>query len=318
MASKESYYIQTNVLKALINIIDEFPEFNTKLMKFLKNSKDYKDSMFNIGAMDNGNKVYHAKNDKKFYLENKETIDKISKYSNFFEFICCNYSINEVRNKNILFFYNYIINNKNKIPNILELLDYFTSIGIQDINFVNDSFTEETFEYDYTTRFGSDYFENMYAIPTILPNKIVYKTQGSNYRLYTNNRRCITVNNLLFSKECFPKELNDNLIREIIALKDTIQEENKIIKNSVILNVTLDDLYNQYEETNRLIESLDGIENKKEILNTLKRISKQIKRIETIRNNYNYSNQDKIDPNVLNEEKMIYRKTRNHIDYNSK
>lgn len=317
--STDSYYIQVDVLKAIISIIDQFEDFNNETIIYLKNSKDYKESMFNISKLANGNKIYHAKDDKKFYNNNKIIIDKISKYVNVFEFFCYTYGINKTTNKNITFYYNYIINNKDNIQNILELLDSFKKLGIQDVTYINDSFENEIFEFDYTTRYGAYYLENMYAIPTILPNRLVYKTKESNYKIYTNNKKEIIVNNLLFNKKQLPPIIDKiSLVKEILELEDSIKEENELIKSAVILNVTIDDLQNQYEETEKLIQSLDNINNKNEIINTLKKLNKQLKRIEVLKKMYNLSIKDKIDENILNVEKNIYLKIRNHIDYNSK
>lgn len=318
MISKESYYIQVNVLEALIDILDEFLEFNDKIMEFLKNSKNHKDSMYNLGVLTCGNRVSHAKYDKRFYNENKEILDKIHTHVNLFEFLCYNYGINQIKNKNILFYYNYLKDNEDNLSDISNLLSKFTKLGITDINFINDSFVNDTYEFDYTTRYGADYLENMYAVPTIIPNKLVYKTTGSNYKIFTNNKKCITINNLLFNPSLLPDVLDEGLLREILYLSNTIKEDNEVLKNAVILNVTIDDLNNQFEETNRLINSLDSIYDKKEMLNTLRRISKQIKKLELLRNGHNRAIENKIDQNNLNDEKIIYRKTRNHIDYNSK
>lgn len=317
--ANNSYYIEIDVLEALISIIDQFEEFNNKTIIYLENSKDYKESIFNISKLANGNKVYHDKYDKKFYNSNKNIIDKISKYVNVFEFFCYTYGTNKTTNDNILFYYNYIINNIDNIQNILELLNSFKRLGIKVVTYVNDSFKNEIYEFDYTTRYGTYYLENMYAIPTILTNRLIYKTKESNYKIYTNNKNEIIVNNLLFDKRKLPSIIDKvALVKEIIELEDSIKEENELIKSAVILNVTIEDLQNQYEETEKLIQSLENINNKNEILITLKEINEQLKKIDIIKKMYNSSIKDKIDENILEVEKNIYLKIRNHIDYNSK
>ena len=153
----------------------------------------------------------------------------------------------------------------------------------------------------------------MYAIPTYDDNIMRYRTKGSNYKIYTNNKRCIEVNNLIFSKSLLPSIIDNSLIDEIINLKDDIKEEIDILKTSIIFNVTLDDLFNQYDITSSALSSLDSLANKKEILNALNKIKKQIIRLQMMKNYYNESTIDTIDQNVLNNEKEKYLKRRKHI-----
>ena len=312
MVNKSPYYSRLSHLIALTHIMNDYKDFYSKLEAFFSSSTDYKDSIYKLYDIVNGNKVYHAKKEKKFYENNKQVIDKIAKYSDLAEYLYYNYGTNS----NKSFFYEYLNNNIDKLDDIIDLLYRLKNLGIDEINFVEDLFIDKEYEYDTNNLYGFNgayFLENMYAIPTYDDNIIKYKTKGSNYKIYTNNKRCIEVNNLVFSKTLLPSIIGNSLIEEIIKLKDNIKDEIDILKTSIILNVTLDDLINQYDITSAALSSLDSLANKKEILNALNKIKKQITRLQMMKNYYNESTKDSINQDILNDEKEKYLKRRKHI-----
>lgn len=309
--SKKAYICD---LMALCNILEEFEEFSQKIAKFIS-VKNNMDLIYKLGDVSRGKFCFPARGVKKFYQENKEVIDIINRYSSIERFICSD---------RLEFFYQYILKNKEKLDQIISLLQKISELGFQKLELNEDlDFTASEYKIysEFDDNFSITYLDNIEVLPNY-ESCVKYKTTGSNYRMdlqtlplgFSKYGGEITVNSLLFDSRRLPEKITkESIFDQILKLKSDQKEKCTSIRNSVDLSVSILDLDAQLNETNRTINKLDGVKSKSELLEVLSNIKEDVEKLKTMSIEYD-SNILKETPSIrretLEEEKQLYLKKR--------
>ena len=304
---KETKKTRISDLIALCYMIDSFERFNKNMYDLIKEQNN-RESIYQLLKLSKGKPTFTSRKIKKFYEENKQIIDTINKYSNLNTFICENYDYKEnMKNENnTISFYNYLKTNRKNINQIIELLEKMKQLEIEYIEFEKKEYKmykEQKENIDFY------YLENMEAIPNYQEETIKYKTNKSNYMIIIGitNYKKIIVNNLLFNTNSLPSEISKTIIYDTITkLKQEKIEDYKKIKTSIDLNLSIENLYTQYENAIRVIETLD-FNKKQETIETLKIIRQQLNKLQILSENYDeeiINNQ--ITKELLKQEKKHY------------
>ena len=293
--NKENYKIEINNLIALYHIIDDFEEFEKKLRPAIS-TKYNRDFTYNLWKISRGKFKLGAFKARKFYKENKAIIDTINKYSDILSFINRSYDWQG----NLHFFYQYLIEHKNELDKILTLLEKIKELGFDKFEFnENLDFTKE--EYNIATSFRSNYriiyIDNIEAIPNY-ESCIKYRTSDSNYKMeliiigneFSLYGRNITLNSLLFEPNRLPERIDKETIFEPILNQSLEQtERTKTIRNSVDLNISIFDLETRLDYTTYTINRLQGVKNKKELLEVLLNMKQDVEKLRTLSSEYDSS-----------------------------
>lgn len=320
---KENYKIEINNLIALYHIMDDFEEFERKL-KPLISTKYNRDFVHNLWKISRGKFKLGAFKERKFYKENKNIIDTISKYSDIFSFINRHYDWQGNPYGNLHFFYQYLIEHKNEIDKILAVLEKLKELGFESFEFNEDlDFTKEN--YNIATSFRSNYriihIDNIESIPNY-ESCIKYGTSDSNYKMeliiigneFSPYGRSITLNSLLFDHNRLPKRIDKETIFDpILKLKEEQKETSTSLRNSVNINVSIFDLETSLDNTAYTINKLEGVKNKKELLEVLANIKQDVEKLRTLSQQYDRSiseNEPTLTPELLEEEKTLYLRRR--------
>ena len=287
---KEYKKISINNLLALTHILDDFKKFNRKLKIF--NSNTDLENLQNLFKVSKGDLILSPRTNK-FYKENKNVIDTINKYSTLYDFIN-NIYISNCSSYDINYFYNYLTINKDKLDDIVKVVEKIKELGFREIKFnEEENFKKEEYKLN-TSRVKSiiysmvtdiRFLENMELIPEYENNIIKYKTNGSNYCMilpYRNNAKGwssneIILNNLLFDPNRLPNSLKkEDTIDKIISLRETKKEETTSIRELVDLGVKIFDLEKEYANLKYIVDRLENVKSKEE----LKKVLSNIEQIE--------------------------------------
>ena len=315
--------INTRNLIALCHIIDDFKEYEKKLL-IVKPLIKYK-HIYQLSEMSKGKLIIGARKVKKFYEKNKLVIDTINKYSNVITFINQNYRESGVPEKDLTFFHKYLLKNKEEIPKILVLLEKLNELGIEKIEFNEDlDFTKE--EYDIHLPFDRNldltYVANPQVIPNYVNDIIKFKTVDSNYKIklelcglfeykkISEFSRKIILNSLLFEPNTLPEKLDkEHTFEHLLKLKNGQKEKTTLIRNSVDLSVNISDLEKDFNYTNEIAKKLNGAKNKEEFVEVLTSIKEDIEKLKALSKEYNesISQEDSLlTPELLEKEKSLY------------
>ena len=307
-------------LLAIINILDDYKEFCKNLTNYSDNRHGEKiDELIRIS------KGLYSDSSiaKRFYKDNKKTIDTICKYADLNDFI---YRFDSD------YFYNYIINNKSNINTILKLVTKINELGFNSILFnENYDFTKEEYKYykNYSYDFLATYLDNMEAIIKYDDDFISYKTSDSNYKIvfevkndkFTQDYKSIFVNSLLFDAKRLPNKYNiEEIINKILGLEKINENKFLTIRSSIDLNVIANDFQDQIDDAKNKLEkyakklSSKELEEYLSILNMMKEQSIKLNQLSKL---YNNNLNDEVSLKLLEKEKTLYLKNRNHSLFNS-
>ena len=321
---KKTISVEVNNLIAICHILNDYTKFTQNLKELLKNnySKNI-DIAINLYKISKGEFVFNSRKVKKFYKDNKSVIDTINKYSNI-----QNITINYLTEENSLdFFYKYIKKHQDNLERILSVLEKIEELGFDKLEFDEENdFTNTIYEID-TRSYINDisYLDNIEIVPNYENNIVEYKTTGSNYKIdvqLTFNtieeyRKAIVVNSLLFDPKRLPEEINKETIYDkIVSLKKKEKKKCNNIRNSVDLSISIDDLYTQFENINKIIEQLNNEENKeqlpelRELLLEFKNNLNQLQKISSEYNERTIKENPNITEEMLKKEKKKYLKIR--------
>lgn len=323
MKNKDTINIDN--LLALCHILDNYKEFEQRLSLILANekNKDFAIKLWDF-SKNKENRFLIGKKVKKFYKENKEIIDTINKYSSISRFINNNFDNKGNPTKNIEFFANYLLENKKHINQIITLLKELKKLDFYEFTFdENLNFEKETYVISptFTENTNITYVANPTVIPTYT-NKIQYKSNNSNYKIElkvityssTFDRKKLTLNSLLFDVNTLPKEINkENIFDPLLEAKKEQFNATKLIKKSVNLNVSIDDLEKQVFIIIDTIDKIDNISSKQELLNVLTNIQTEIKILKIMGTSYNkeiIEEEELLTDEILENEKILYLKKR--------
>lgn len=320
---KKNYNATTYNLIALCHIIDDFEEFEKRLIPMIspKYNRDFVCQLLDISE---GKFRLGARKAKKFYKENKSIIDSINKYSNISSFINNHYDFHGEPYGNLQFFYEYISSHKEEKDKILAILKRLSELDFWKFEFNEElDFTKETHFADLSFR------RNPYIIyvakPQVIPNYeeyINYGTLNSNYEMklhiigdeFSKYGSTITLNSLLFDPNDLPENVDrKSTFEQLVKQKNEQKEQSNAIKNSVDLDISILDLENQLSSTNRIIDKLNGVESKMQMLEILSNIEKYVEKLKNLSLQYESSvleQESLITPAVLEREKKLYLERR--------
>ena len=286
-------------LLVLCSILDSYHEFSNNLTNLLSNSKYSTADIYKLFRISSGEHVLGANKLKKFYIENKKTIDKIEKFSSICEFINLNYDGDgNLRSDSSLdFFYQYMLDNKDNIDTITEVLLKLKNLGVSKLEFNEQVDFSEQVYYLYTNLRDNiyiKYLDNLVIMPNYEKDKVEYTTKGSSYMLVAGEsfdeisdyNRGVIVNTLIFNPSELPTDMKRKTIFDKIVELKNQQTDCAIVRNSVDLSVGVDDLCSQFNSTNSIIEKLDNVENKEEFHTVLVEIKERLDKLQTMSSNY--------------------------------
>lgn len=324
---EENYKIETNNLIALCHVIDDFEDFQKKLLPIIspKYNRDFVAQLFEISYLKK-NKI-GARKARKFYEENKEIIDEINKHSTISRFINENYSYYGKSEGNLEFFYKYIMSHKEEIDKMLELLLKLKEIGFEHLKFNEEAdFTQK--KYCVASIFNYNYKVIYVANPEIIPNydsSINYKTKDSSYEMefetsigtgsFKNYCKLITLNSLLFDiKTLPPKTDKENIFDVLVKLKNKQKEQSKKLQDVVNLSIGITDLETEILKINGMVTRLETVTNKEELLEVLASIREDMEKLKIlseVENNNIVQEEPIITPEIIKDEKKRCLKRRN-------
>lgn len=310
---------------ALCNIIDEFDEFEKKLISAIS-SKYNRDLVFQIWDISQGKFKLGALKAKKFYEENKLIIDVINRYSDVPMFINQNYGWDGKPTGDLRFFYEYLVKYKEEMPKILEVLKKIKELGFKNFEFNEElDFTKEIYG---TSLPLNNYVDLIYvANPQVIPNYasyINYITTDSNYKIklklsndnqILDNGKNIVLNSLFFDPNTLPQKIDiEHTHEQLVKLKKEQQNNINFIKTSVKLGVSVLDLERQFNcSYETIINILDGVKNKAELIDILANMKDNLDKLKKISADYDSSvsqNEPLLTAELLEEEKRLYLRRR--------
>lgn len=329
MKKKEIKKIEVDTLIALCHIMNDYEKFINDLSKLMSNKHNIH-NIYKLTNISKGNNVIGGRKYKKFYLENQVVIDEINKHTYISNFIN-NYYNNKYEfcdNENITFFYKYLLEHKEKLEQIIQLLEKIKKLGINNLILDEKAiFTEQEYKIyiPFTDNFNIEYIDNIEIIPNYQNNEVKYKTASSDYKIVLGRTddvfrmydRKIIVNNLLFSHERLPQTITkENIFDKIVNLKEEQKEKCNAIRNSVDLSVSIDALNTEFIKANEIADRLENIKNKDEFHDVLLKTKECLDRLQLLSNQYN-ENISKSELNVTNEdlqrEKQLYLKEQKYL-----
>ena len=275
----------TNLI-ALCYVIDKFDKFDKDFTHLLSTKKSARANM-KLERIAQGKLCLFAKEERKVYRQNQELINVLQKAGDFETFLWENYYQEGINSyKGLKAFAKYVNKNKSNINLIIGVLKKLQELGFEKIIFDEKlDFTKETYLMGTTLKdnLSIDYLDNLEAIPNYNPNLMKYKTNASSYRMTlavmdnklipTSPFNMIALNSLLFSPDRLPKTLLEiDTFDKLITLSQTVSEEKKLIRESVDLNGSIDDLYNVYTYINNKVENMDSINSKDSLISLLNHI----------------------------------------------
>ena len=302
--------------------LDSFSKFNDNLIEFMSDAKNAKNRYY-LWNIANKKHIIGLRKVKKFYQQNKKVIDEIDRCCNINIFIGFNYDYDYNGNckmkSSFETFYKYLIEHRDEKKQIVSLLKKLRDLGFTDICFnEEDNFVNTTYSVS-CNMYSCSYMENMEALPNYSRDYVYYKTTGSNYRIDLGGKissygpywnTYITVNNLLFD----PSLLPDNISKEttydkILSLKDSQKENCNSIERAVDLSVSIDDLYNAFDFTDKVVNGFEDVKDKKQLKKKLSKIKEYLDDLKKISDQYDDSiceNNSKITKEQLKLEKAAY------------
>lgn len=274
---QKNYKVETNNIIALCHIIDEFEEFEKRLITIIS-TRHNRDFVFKLWEISKGKFKIDARKEKEFYNENKEIIDTINQYSNITRFINDNYSEYGEPNGNLQFFYEYISSHKEGMKQILAVLEKVKELGFWKFEFNEKlDFTKEIYNAYLSFDRNSDitYVANAKVIPDC-ESHIYYKTTDSNYKmkliLYGSTNkgiskygRYIVLNSLVFDPNTLPIKIDrENTHEQLLKLKSEQEDKLSIIRSLIDLSISGSDLEQEFNQTNPTI-SKEKLEKEKSL-----------------------------------------------------
>ncbi len=319
---EKNYSIQTRNLIALCHIINDYEEFERRLLEYIspKYNRDFVADLFDISY-----KKKHklgARKAKQFYNENKAIIDTINRYSNISMFINLSYGFHGEKEEEFQFFYKYISEHKDELDKILAILEKLKKLGFDKIEFNEElDFTKDK-HYVYP-RFRSnildmEFTDNQEVIPTYKSDVVEYKSTGSNYLMklgtffddFSEYGRKIFLNNLTFDPSRLPDKISkESLFDTLLDQADAVKEKRTKIRSSVDLGVSISDLEKQYFKSSKTIARLNDVKNKEELIEVLNRIKAEIETLKLLSSKHDESvtaQEPELSKEVLDSEKHQY------------
>ena len=326
MEKKKTIEAYISHIIALYHILDNYSEFIQNLSSLIS-TKYNRDTIYNLYKISKGKFVVGSRKIKRFYQENKTVVDTINKYSDILSFINLNYDYqgNLSENSSLEFFYQYLSSHKDELNQILSVLEKLKELGFNEFKFDEDAnFACNEYAIDTCINRNIDinYLDNIQVVPNYQNNVVKYRTTGSNYCIIAKTsfgklcayEKTITLNSLIFDVKRLPETITkENIFDKLVSLKEEQKENCSTIKNSIDLSISIDDLRNQFDSTNRIIEGLNSVDSKDGLQDVLLKIKEYIDKLQTISTEYDDSisqGYSSITKEKLEKEKQLYLKRR--------
>ena len=283
---------------AASSVLDQFDNFNQNL-KELTTKCNIVDIMHHLKrATKGGTNFVKKRKIYQFYQEHKDIVDTIDKNSDIFMFHSLNYEDDGTMKPDLSYYYSYLLNHKHETEQIQALLQRLKELDIKEIVMNEElDFTKEEYKLEtwyYHSFFNSIiYLENIEILPNYETDIIKYRSKGSNYELligselFSYKRNKIVVNNMTFPIESLPESASWKYLWDnILKLVESTQESKTALKNSVDLDVSLQDLENQMTDTCNTFTRIDEVNSKPELVAALTQIKSGIAELYAIKSDY--------------------------------
>lgn len=259
--------IDTNVLLAMLKIIDKFEIFTSDLSSIMKKHLiDFEKNDFEkllSGEYFDNEEVKH------FKLKYKNIINIIINNCSLYDFACYiydyfSYDIDE--NSELVILYKMLIN-KYDINKVMKLIECIQKLGFEKINYSNDySFCNDEYSLKIDLKENNTirYFDNLIIIPSYLNKSVKYKTLNSKYMIVLvpsniperKNFKEIYLNDLCFDVDVLPKSISIENIINIIITKGKNNKESifltKLIDMKKIFDSLNEDCYDSLNKINKI------------------------------------------------------------------
>lgn len=283
---------------AISSVLNQFDSFNQNLKK-LATRYNMKDIIYYLKKAIRGETtIFRKRGVYQFYQENKDTVDTIDKNSDIFAFLSLNYDDDGTIKPYLYYYYSYLLDHKNQKEQIQALLQRLNELDIKEIAMNEElDFTKEEYKVEtwyYRSVFSSiTYLENIEILPNYETDAIKYRSKGSNYKMligsepFSYKRNKIVVNNMTFPIESLPESASWKYLWDnILKLVESTQESKTALKNSVDLDVSLQDLENQMTDTCNTFTRIDEVNSKPELVAALTQIKSGIADLYGIKRGY--------------------------------
>lgn len=313
---------------AISSVLNQFDSFNQNLKK-LATRYNMKDIIYYLKKAIRGETtIFRKRGVYQFYQENKDTVDTIDKNSDIFAFLSLNYDDDGTIKPYLYYYYSYLLDHKNQKEQIQALLQRLNELDIKEIAMNKDlDLTQEEYQFEswqcHSVLYPVVYLENMEILPNYEKDVIRYRSKGSNYKLLIGNERYayiknrIFVKNLTFPVESLPQSVCWKSIQDyILKLAESTKESKKALRNSVDLNVGLQDLDAQMADTCNTFTRIDEVNSKPELVAALTQIQTGIAALYGIKRDYEAEitiENPSLSQQTINEETKQYVKRRDSM-----
>lgn len=304
-------------LLALLEVFNEYEEFESDLNKLLNNKKSI-NTLYKLRELANGEKPLCSRTIKLFYKKHQNIIKKIHEIVNIQSFIY--HSIDWSKKTNI---YKYLDAHRDELDKIKEVVIKLKSLGVDKIEF-DESFDFTTKKY-YMWSWLADntsihYVSDIEAIPGYQNNKIIYQTNSSPFELkigtsfgeLSKNYNRVKANSLTFNKDLLPNEISkEEIIKPIIKAQQERKSDFDAIKNIVDLRQTEALLTEKLKRLESVLQNVETLSKREKVKIALIEIKKQIENIKEEISSYEDEVIDEstfITKELLNSEEEAYER----------
>lgn len=305
-------------LLALVEVFNEYDEFDKDLTKLLSSKRKSIDTLYKIRAYSDGEKGLYPKSIKMFCEKHKETIQKINKYENIQSFLYHSYDYEKGTK-----IYQYLSTHRDELNQIKSVLLRLKDLGVSKIEFDEEfDFSEKTY-YMYTwlaDNVSIHYVDNMEIMPEYPHGKISYQTTSSPFeikfstsfgeicKLYNSAK----VNSLTFDPNRLPSSATKSDVIDYILMKQAEKkEEYEAIRYIIDLRQVERLLESKLRRLEAILNNVDKLSDKESVVNALKTIKSQLENIKTETEQYEADvtfESTYITPELLDKEEEAYER----------
>ena len=307
--------IKTSDFIGLCYIIDEYSMFNNDIKDIMQYT-DKVSFVNTLNQLQESSHVFFNKKIKDFYAAYKPYLYQLEKHVKFPDFFMENYDYNGLPKPELEEAHNYLMRNRSKTNNILDVLYSIKNLDIDKIG-VNEKNNFTLAPYELHKEFARNrflfYVLNPRAISTYENNIIKIVTDNSPYEIRVKTidgsvdreNRIIRCNTLLFDPFDLPRRLDrEILFDDMMSMGEQAAKYNGLVREYVDLTISLDHLLLQYERTNILLGHYESFKNREDVIRALESIKKAVEYLSHLTNIY--VDQTHMTKKQLDEEKNLH------------
>lgn len=280
---------------SLSYIIDEIYDMSTDL-SWLMVDKGFnkKNITTGITKLINNPNSFVDRRLKDFYKKYQEQFINISNHINIETFIDSMFDDRGSLNSNFKQMHSYIMEHRDEAYKILDVLFAIESLGIKEIIY-DESYDPNKRIYSMNKNINYNksfyYLDNITILPSYEDSIIKYNSKTSSYEIRvplngSDEAPIIRVNNLVFNPSRLPRNLyKETVLEPITKYEGNIQEQNKLIRDSVDFSSGISDLDKAYYELYNRTANM-RFDNRAELIESLNTIKKGIQRLKELSKNY--------------------------------